>query len=94
MYALDDIKFDTISVRKHHALTTGVTTSFLERVVVYGVPKAPGAVKATPTGGEAVNLEFAYDKDAQVGQTTDHVASPRQGLPDEPRLADDVCGMA
>jgi hypothetical protein len=43
-----------------------VTTSFLERVVVYGVSKAPAAVKATPTGGSAVDLEFAYDKDAQV----------------------------
>lgn len=46
--------------------TTGVTTSFLERVVVYGVAKSPAAVKATPTGGSAVDLEFAYDKDAQV----------------------------
>ena len=45
---------------------TGVTTSFLERLVVYGVPKAPAAIKATQSGGDAVNLEFAYDKDAQV----------------------------
>lgn len=45
---------------------TGVTTSFLERLVVYGVPKAPAAIKATQSGGAAVNLEFAYDKDAQV----------------------------
>ena len=45
---------------------TGVTTSFLERLVVYGVPKAPAAIKATQCGGAAVNLEFAYDKDAQV----------------------------
>lgn len=45
---------------------TGVTTSFLERLVVYGVPKAPAAIKATQSGSAAVNLEFAYDKDAQV----------------------------
>jgi len=41
-------------------------TSFLERVVVYGVAKAPSAVQATQNGGSAVTLEFAYDKDAQV----------------------------
>jgi len=45
---------------------TGVTTSFLERLVVYGVPKAPAAIKATQSSSAAVNLEFAYDKDAQV----------------------------
>ena len=45
---------------------TGVVTSFLERLVVYGVSKAPAAVKATQSGGAAVNLEFAFDKDAQV----------------------------
>ena len=32
--------------------------------MVYGVPKAPDAVKATPAGGSAVTLEFAHDKDA------------------------------
>ena len=47
-------------------LPAGVVTSFLERLVVYGVSKAPAAVKATQSGGAAVNLEFAFDKDAQV----------------------------
>lgn len=40
--------------------------------MVYGVPKAPDAVKATPAGGSAVTLEFAHDKDAQVVLFREH----------------------
>lgn len=57
---------NAVALAESTGLPAGVVTSFLERLVVYGVSKAPAAVKATQSGGAAVNLEFAFDKDAQV----------------------------
>jgi len=57
---------NAVALAQSTGLPEGLVTSFLERVVVYGVAKAPSAVTATQSGASAVTLEFAYDKDAQV----------------------------